>query len=165
MNEPLVLLLLPQMARPPPSDGSIPRRPAHSRQLPPRRSRAPAPEVTPDDTGAVAPKLPSIDLDKEADLAIQEAIANAARDNGYRNLSALSPEQLRWVRGNHLEPVTPGITWKYRRVEITQGGFPIIHINDHCVAIPFLLMMVFCQIGHIEPNGSLFEHMRDPHSP
>lgn len=96
---------------------------------------------------------------------MQDAIANAAKENGYRNLAALSPEQLKWVRQNHLEPATPGFTWKYRRVEITEGGFPIIHINDQCVAIPFLLMMVFCKIGHIEPQGDLFEHMRDPHSP
>ncbi len=31
------------------------------------------------------------------------------------------------------------------------------------VAIPFLMMMVFCKIGHIEPKGDLFEHMRDAH--
>jgi len=83
----------------------------------------------------------------------------------YRNLSALSPAQLSWMRDNHLEPAAPGIPWTYRRVEVAQGGFPIIHINDHCIAVPFLMMMVFCKIGHIESNGGLFDHMRDAHAP
>jgi hypothetical protein len=96
--------------------------------------------------------------------AISASVA-ASWGSCYRDLSALSPEQLRWVRQNHLEAAKPGIAWKYRRVEITEGGFPIIHINDHCVAIPFLMMMVFCKIGRIEPKGDLFEHMRDPHDP
>jgi hypothetical protein len=29
----------------------------------------------------------------------------------------------------------------------------------HCVLVTLL---VFCRIGHIESNGSLFKHMRDP---
>jgi hypothetical protein len=110
-------------------------------------------------------KPPKIDWEKEAELAIQNAIANADQQSAFRNLSALSPEQRSWVRQNHLAPAPPGIPWKYRRVEVAEGGFPIIHINDHCVAIPFLMMMVFCKIGHIEAKGDLFKHMRDLHDP
>lgn len=106
-----------------------------------------------------------IDWEEEAERAAENAIANSDEENGFRDLSALSPQQLDWIRRNHMEPAQPGIAWTYRRVEITKGGFPIVHINDHCVAVPFLLVMVFCQIGHIEPNGRLFEHMRDPANP
>lgn len=115
----------------------------------------------------VPPEKPpsKIDWDKEAERATKDTIANAERQNSYRNLASLSPEQLNWVRQNHFEPAPAGIAWKYRRVEVAEGGFPIIHINDHCVAIPLLMMMVFCTIGHIEPNGTLFDHMRDPRSP
>ena len=161
---PLVLLLLPHETRVP-ADPSMPRRPADQQILAASKSRASKPEAATSNAITVPPDLPKIDWEKAADLAAQNAIANADKENGYRNLAALSPEQLSWVRQNHMEPAQPGIVWKYRRVEITEGGFPIIHINDHCVAIPFLMMMVFCTIGHIEPRGDLFKHMRDPHRP
>jgi hypothetical protein len=163
-NKPLVLLLLPHRARAT-ADVSTPRRPAGQQQLTTSKAHASKPAASTNNSITVAPEPPKLDLEKEAELAIQNAIANTGKDNGYRNLSALSPEQLSWVRQNHLEPAEPGIPWKYRRVEITEGGFPIIHINDHCVAIPLLMMMVFCKIGHIEPKGNMFEHMRDPHDP
>ena len=108
---------------------------------------------------------PPVDWGKEAEIASKNAIKNAETRDAYRDLSALSPAQLNWVRKNHLEPAAPGIQWKYRRVEVTEVGFPIIHINDHCIAVPFLMMMLFCRIGYIEPKGDLFDHMRDPHSP
>lgn len=161
MNTPLILLLLPNQARAPSDSVTQPRRTDH---LSPAASNAhtsqsPAPPnspitVTPDE------QLPPIDWEQEAKLAAQSDIAS--KQHAYRDLSALSPAQLSWVRQNHFEPAPPGIPWKYRTVEVTEGGFPIIHINDHCVAIPFLMMMVFCKIGHIEPKGELFEHMRDP---
>jgi hypothetical protein len=160
INGALVLLLLPHATRPA-ADVSAPRRPADQRQSAASQAAASKPEAATGDAITVAPELPKIDWEQEADLATQNAMANAAKENAYRNLSALSPEQLSWLRQNHLEPAKPGIPWKYRRVEITEGGFPIIHINDHCVAVPFLLMMVFCKIGNIEPKGDLFEHMRD----
>jgi hypothetical protein len=161
MEEPLVLLLLPPKARIA-TDVPAPQTRVGQPRLAP--SKAVEPKLAPNGSNAAtgSPQQPPIDLEKEAQLAAQNAIANAARENDYRNLSALSPEQLSWLRQNHLEPVEPGIPWKYRRIEITEGGFPIIHINDHCVAIPLMLMMVFCKIGHIEPKGDLFDHMRDP---
>jgi len=41
-------------------------------------------------------------------------------------------------------------------------GIPIIWVNDHCVVVPLMMFMMFCQVGHIEANGDLFKHMRDP---
>jgi hypothetical protein len=161
MNEPLVLLLLPHEARVT-ADASPPHRSAEQRALATSRPPTSNPEAATNDAMTVAPDLPRIDWEKAAELAAKNAIENSGRESRYRDLSALSPEQLNWVRQNHMEPAQPGIAWTYRRVEITKGGFPIIHINDHCVAVPFLLMMVFCQIGQIESNGHLFDHMRDP---
>jgi hypothetical protein len=165
LNEPLLLLLLPRQIRVPDAVTS----PGHGDNPPSARSstRTSDSSAAADNAISVSPEEPPprIDWEKEAELATQNAISNADTLNSYRDLSALSPEQLSWVRQNHLEPAARGIPWKYRRVEIAQGGFPIIHINDHCVAIPLLMMMVFCTIGHIEPEGDLFEHMRDPRDP
>jgi hypothetical protein len=163
--EPLVLLLLPPRVRVP--DAVTSHRPADQPSSTAPKVRATKPSDTADNAISVSPieQPPRIDWEKEARKAAQEAIADADKQNAYRNLSALSPEQLSWVRKNHLEPTVPGIPWKYSRIEVTEGGFPIIHINDHCVSIPFMMFMVFCKIGHIEPKGDLFDHMRDPHNP
>jgi hypothetical protein len=164
INEPLVLLLLPHKVRVA-AEASMPPRPEDRRQLATPEPRPSKSEAAPSNAIPVAPEESKIDWEKEAELATQNALANAGREDDYRNLSALSQEQLSWARQNHFEPAPPGIPWKYRRVEVTEGGFPIIHINDHCVAIPLMMFMVFCTIGHIEPNGDLFEHMRAPHDP
>jgi len=59
-----------------------------------------------------------------------------------------------------------GIPWKYRLVEISDGSFPTVHINDRCALITVLVItMVLCQIGHIDADGKLFDQMRDPYSP
>ena len=164
MNKSLMLLLLRHNVDPTTSV-SARRHPAgqpRSATLEPSPSK---PRTASPDATSIAAEPPKIDWETEAELAAQSAVANAGRESHYRNLSALSPEQLSWVRQNHLEQANPGIPWKYRRVEVTAGGFPIIHINDNCVAIPLLMMMVFCKIGHVESKGDLFEHMRDPHDP
>jgi hypothetical protein len=151
-----LLLLAPAAARaePPPQTTS----PSRARER--RTDHQP-----PDNAIALPPQIPapppSIDWDKEIELAVQSSQNKADKEVGYRNLAALTPAQRDWLQQNHMEPGSPGITWKQSRVEVTPGGFPIIHINDHCVLVPFLMMMVFCKIGHIEPNGKLFEHMRD----
>jgi hypothetical protein len=91
MKEPLVLLLLPHKALVSP-DVSTPRNPADQRRSGTSRSRAPKSEAATNDAITVAPESPKMDLEKEAKLAAQNAIANAGKENGYRNLSALTPE-------------------------------------------------------------------------
>ena len=118
------------------------------------------PEVPPQSE----PLRPSIDWEHEAELAAQKEIARTEKEKAYRDLSALSAAQRNWIKQNHMEPAPPGIQWKHPRVEI-RDGFPIIWINDRCVFIPWMMFAVFCGIGHIEPNGDLFKHMRDPHDP
>lgn len=108
-----------------------------------------------------------IDWQHELELAVQSRATKEEAENTYRDLSkSMSSSQLDWLRQHHMEPASPGLTWKKPRVEITQDGMPILHINEHCVLVPLLFVpMVFCGIGHIEPNGDLFKHMRDPPVP
>ncbi len=157
------LLLIP-VERPKPSNGGAPTQPA----APPRVSGSVAlgpgsgPPQHPAATPAQAHAAPQIDWDREAELAVQGELARRAHENGYRDLSALTSVQRDWIRRNHMEPAPPGLAWTHPRVDTNSGGLPIIWINDHCVIVPPLLVFVFCRIGHIEANGGLFEHMRDP---
>jgi hypothetical protein len=64
-----------------------------------------------------------------------------------------------------MEPVPPGIPWAHPRVEYTEGGLPIIWVNDHCVVVPMMMFLMFCKVGHIEANGDLFKHMQEPREP
>lgn len=154
----LVLLLLPEPTDTTAVAVTSAHRPSRTKSpTPSAATPAPAGSRESPDASASAP----IDWEEEARLAARNTIADADKERAYRDLSSLSPEQLDWMRKNHLEPAAPGIPWKYRRVEVGAGGWPIIHINDHCVVVPFLMMMVFCSIGHIEPRGDLFDHMRD----
>jgi hypothetical protein len=109
-----------------------------------------------------APQRPDIDWQREAELAAQNAVADAEREGNFRDLSSLTPLQRDWITRNHMEPAPPGIHWQHPRVQFIDRGvpIPIIWINDRCVLI---IPLVFCGIGHISANGDLFEHMRDPH--
>lgn len=156
--EPLVFLLLSHKRQSTAHLATPPATTPPKAKLPKRQ----LPEPSPDNAITVTPETqPSakIDWDHESQWAVQNALTNAEKERNYRDLAALSWEQLKWVRENQLVHAAPGIPWTYRRVEVTKSGFPLIHINDHCVVIPLLMMMVFCKIGHIEPNGDLFQHM------
>lgn len=152
----LVFLLLPD--RPIERSNDVPSAPSlpHAKN---RQSKLAPPAESAITIPAAPPPPNVIDWEHETELAVQNALAKSEKERNYRDLAALSPEQLKWVRENQLVPAPPGIPWTYRRVDVSQGGFPIIHINDHCVLIPLMMMMVFCKIGHIEPKGDLFQHM------
>jgi len=157
---PVDALQLLVLAPAPPHAGPPPQTPS------PSRARGKRTDHPAQDQGIALPREipappPPIDWDKEIELAAQNAQSKADEEAAYRNLAALTPAQRDWLQQNHMEPAPPGIAWAQPRVEVTPGGFPLIHINDHCVLVPFLMMMVFCKIGHIEPNGKLFEHMGD----
>jgi hypothetical protein len=85
---------------------------------------------------------PLIDWEKEAELAAQ----NSIKPDGYRNLSGLSPEQLKWISDNQFVPEPPGIAWKRPVLDHTPDGMLIIRLGDRCVIMP-PLPMVFCKIG------------------
>jgi hypothetical protein len=145
-DEPLVVMVLRDKV--PPVTGEMkPRAPRlHA------RTATPAPVPGNSITIPFVPPPPKIDWEQEAQLVAQKSIADADKEKSYRDLSALSAAQLNWAKRNHLEPAPPGIPWNHPRVEV-QNGFPVI------------MLAVFCLIGHIEPRGDLFKHMRDPHDP
>jgi hypothetical protein len=88
---------------------------------------------------------PDIDWDRELHLAVSSVMSNDERERAYRDLSGLTPAQRKWLIDNQYQPVKPGVSWKPRRVEMAEGGFPIIHLGDRCIAVPMLMMMVFCK--------------------
>jgi hypothetical protein len=104
---------------------------------------------------------PPIDWSREAELASREIVAREERDRSYRNLAGLSAAQLEWIRRNQMRPMPPGFHWDHRRRD---NGNPlgVFWIGEHCVIIAII---PFCRFGHIEPNGDLFKHMRDPKDP
>jgi hypothetical protein len=156
--EPLVLMPLRDTA---PSNKEVSPPPAPS-----SRARVAKHEHRQDNAITMPPDVPAqpkIDWEHEADLAVQNHLAGAEKEKNYRNLSGLSSAQLSWVRQNRMVPAPPGIAWHHPRFEFDKStGLPIFWVNDHCVLIT---IMIFCGIGHIESNGELFKHMRDPPEP
>jgi hypothetical protein len=102
-----------------------------------------------------------IDWDRESALAVQSSLARAAKDKSYRDLSSLTPEQLDWVKENHMEPM-PGFQWdRSSRGQMLRHG--IVKLNDYCVLI---VVIPFCRFGgKIQYNGDLFKDMHDPNLP
>jgi hypothetical protein len=166
LSEALLVYLLPQKV---PLIGNAPKResplkvPQAGSVLKRETSRGLAPTVPIAPLIETPPAAPQIDWQGESELAANNRASEAEKDNAYRDLSkSMSPAQLDWLKRNHMQPANPGITWKRPRVD-TKDGLPVVHINDHCVLLPLLLIpMVFCGIGHIEPNGDLFKRMHDP---
>jgi hypothetical protein len=64
-----------------------------------------------------------------------------------------------------LFPKTPPFGWYHartHRIEAIKGGPLLIWINDRCfLAFLGLAIIPVCKIGHMEPDGALFEHMHD----
>jgi hypothetical protein len=158
--EPLVLALLHDGTRAI-TNAVMTRRPEVS---PPAAPRAPDLRLAPvpDDAIEARPEAPppaAIDWEHEAELAARNGVAETEKPGKYRDLSALSAEQLSWAKKNHMEPAAPGIAWTHPRLEFdAHTGPPVFWINDHCVLVT---LMVFCSIGHIEAAGDLFKHMGD----
>lgn len=105
--------------------------------------------------------MPSPDGYRESARAAQSRIDQAAKEKRYRDLSNLTPEQLDWVRKNHMEPI-PDFHWdRNSRGELLRHE--IIKLNDYCVLV---VVIPFCRFGgKIQHDGDLFKNMRDPKSP
>jgi hypothetical protein len=129
-------------------------------------SAASLPSIVPDLSLPPIPLSPAeqqqqrIDWDRESALAVESSIAQAAKEQNYRDLSSLTPEQRDWVKKNHMEP-TPGFPWdRNSRRDMLRHG--IVKLNDYCVLI---VVMPFCRFGaKIQYNGDLFKDMRDSKS-
>jgi hypothetical protein len=159
--EPLIFLLLHKNES---SETPAPSSAAAPVATSPKRKRLPAPVAQSNAiTVPAEAATPKIDWDHEAESAARNELANDAKEHDYRNLGGLSDAQLKWVRDNHMVQMAPGIVWAHPRVEIDKATLlPIVHINDHCVLV---LLVVFCGIGHIQPNTHLFDHLHDPVEP
>ncbi|MBS0379022.1 MAG: hypothetical protein JSS29_11100 [Proteobacteria bacterium] len=62
----------------------------------------------------------------------------------------------------------PEFHWDYaatHRVETSQEGGYLIHLNDQCVLVIAMMFMPACTLEKPEVRGDLFEHMRDPPKP
>ncbi|HEX5458778.1 MAG TPA: hypothetical protein VFX20_02315 [Steroidobacteraceae bacterium] len=44
--------------------------------------------------------------------------------------------------------------------ELPEGGL-LIRLNDRCAVVLYVLPIPACKIGHIAPDGGLFDHMHD----
>lgn len=164
-DDPLVLLRLsqsPANAKSPPRfhlSEAAPRVAAAHASVPKPLAPSLPPAIPPAATPHSAPRV--IDWEREAALELQRGNADVERDRAYRNLAGLTPERRAWLESHHMEPVPPeGIHWAHPRVEIV-NGLPLIWVNNHCVAVPLMMLLVFCSIGHIEPRGDLLDHMRE----
>jgi hypothetical protein len=156
--EPLVLLLLRDPA-PSTQEALPPSAPSSGARVAKQKPVQDNAITMPPEVGA----QPKIDWEHEAQLAIENGLAAAEREKTYRDLAGLSAAQLSWVRQNRMVPAPPGIAWHHPRFEFDKStGLPVFWVNDHCVLITVL---IFCGIGHIESNGELFKHMRDPPEP
>jgi hypothetical protein len=169
LSEPLHVYLLPREGSP---VIDFPR--AHSSSTVPPRSSAPKGEMPKEEAPTITHPIEEltprsqIDWQHELELAALNGVTDELMKKSYRDLSrSMSPSQLEWLKRHRMEPASnPGMTWKRPRVEVTKDGLPIVHLNDHCVLVPlFLIPMVFCSVGHIEPNGDLFNHMHNPQPP
>ncbi len=159
----LLLLLLPQAVPDRPNSLEV------RRGVELKRSRAPRHEAAPErafSNDVISPPYtpqspPPVDWAREADAAVQDSLAEQNKVSNYRDLSRLSAAQLDWVRRNQMVPMPPSFQWDHRRRD---NGNPlgIIWIGQHCALV---WLIPFCRIGHIEANGELFEHMRDPKEP
>jgi hypothetical protein len=169
LSEPLRVYLLPGEGSPAIDSPKAYR----SSMVPPRRS-APKGKMPTEEPPTITHPIeeltprPQIDWQHELELAALNGVTDEETTRSYLDLSkSMSPSQLEWLKQHRMEPASsPGLTWKRPRVEITKDGLPIVHLNDHCVLVPlFLIPMVFCSVGHIEPNGDLFNHLHDPRQP
>jgi hypothetical protein len=140
----IALLYLP----PPPSEQQTPKA-SQPTSAESRVHRSKASPVAPNGSPpgplpTVQEPAPMIDWENEAAVAAQ----NALKPDNYRNLSGLSPQQLKWIADNQYVPAPPGIEWRRPVLDHTPEGTLLIHLGDRCVIVP-PLPMVFCKIGKV----------------
>jgi hypothetical protein len=146
-HEQIILVYLPRPAPVAGRASPVVQNPTPNRQpTKPNRAHSAAHNNDPDSPlisiPPAEPPPPMIDWEKEAALAAQ----NSIKPDGYRNLSGLSPEQLKWISDNQFAPEPAGIVWKRPVLDHTPDGLLIIHLGERCVIVP-PLPMVFCKIG------------------
>jgi hypothetical protein len=157
-----VMFFVPEAASQHPPAATTPRAPGPSR---PRQSLpAPPPQPAESATALTLPATPSARIDWSGQLG---GIAQAELDQ-----EAKARKQLRALtRRFEVEPDPrnpgPAAASTFRWYEAgthridTRGSLPVLHLNDHCVMLMFIIP--FCRIGHIEIHGDLFDGAAKAH--
>lgn len=127
--------------------------PRSAARVPPREQAKPPP--APIDWNAEAAQAAKQELAAE-EAAQRRADALTRRDA----VSAVISASLRPA-----PPAAPPFPWAPPRVQVVYGLGVMVRLNDHCVVIISVMVMVGCTIGKIEPRGDLFAHMHDVRDP
>jgi hypothetical protein len=136
----------------------------------PREARSSVESATPEPKG-IAPQPiapPPVDWLGEAELAARNQIASEADRKRSANWLSRATDPETHPLALAMKPLfgkTPEFGWSHEhthRVEHPPGGPLLLWINKRCaIAFMGLAIMPACMIGHMEPNGALFEHMKD----
>jgi hypothetical protein len=118
-------------------------------------------EPRPADAPAAAPI--TIDWAEQARRSAERQIA--AADEAERLAFALAQRgRSGGIRLDTAPEPAPGFGWSHariQRIERLESGAVILWINDRCYIVLTALAPI-CSLDLPEPNGALFEHMRDP---
>jgi hypothetical protein len=156
---PLIVFLLEPRTPPavPPSRSAHPPTSRHSPSLT-TEVEAPAPPAAPPSGGT------AIDWSAEATGAAARQVE--ADEQRTRQARALAPEASPMFARR---PRRPGFHWNYartHRVEPVPGLGTVIHLNDQCAILLFVIIpMVGCALEKTPVRGDLFEHMHDDPEP
>lgn len=149
----LLSALEPQRATPPRSGRSTPSRGG-------RAAGAPAGPEAPAAGISTAPQAAVDWLAAAADAASRQVEDNEQR---ARQARALAPPSSMFPPP---PPKRPGFHWNYartHRVEPVPGLGTIIHLNDQCALLLFVIIpMIGCALEKAPVRGDLFDHMHDP---
>ena len=120
-------------------------------------------EITPQATAT-----PQIDWLDEAAKAAQDQVASEADRKRRAEWLSRGTDADTHPLVAAMKPMfakTPEFGWSHEhthRIEHPPGGPLLLWINRRClIAFVGLAIVPACAIGHIEPNGKLFEHMSD----
>ncbi|HWZ63850.1 MAG TPA: hypothetical protein VNX02_12585 [Steroidobacteraceae bacterium] len=122
----------------------------------------PATSVPPEAPAPDVPTGPRSTIDWFAaakDEAARQVEANEQRQRQARAF-ALPPNMF-----TPPAPKRPGFHWDYaatHRVEAVPGGATVIHLNDSCALVLFIIIpMIGCALEKPAVRGDLFDHMHD----
>jgi hypothetical protein len=143
------------------------------------RTRPIQPESSVESSTGLQPKQsphlkapPAIDWLAEATTAARDEIAseNETKHRAEWLSRGTDPETHPLMQAfRPLYPKAPEFGWynaRIHRVQEIKGEGLLIWINDRCFLLfAGLAFIPVCKIGHMEANGALYAHMRDPDPP
>jgi hypothetical protein len=155
-SPPFLVMLLSRLEPQRPSGARSGRRAAA------RHAPAPDGHMTPEVPEAELPTAPRNAIDWLAaakDEADRQVEANEQRE---RQARAFAPPANMFAPP---APKRPGFHWDYaatHRVETEPGGGTVIHLNDSCALVLFIIVpMIACALEKPAVRGDLFDHMHD----